>query len=630
MLTSLLLAGLPGTAETSAAAYGGDAETTAQWVFFTDRGPALSASADGPVHAAYVDAVANVAHLRHVTNWFNGVSVDADESQAERLRALPFVRSVGAVATFAPPTPVPAPAPPNPFERPARASVLDYGPSITQDTLINADALHDMGLTGDGVLIGFLDSGFNYLDHPAFAHVTVVDQWDFVDDDGDVAYGSTTDHGTEVMSCAVAYSPGNLIGTAYNADVALARTEDVAVERRYEAEDFWVAGAEWLVDSVGVDVISSSVIYNWFDLGWNEDYQWEEADGNSTIITQAADKAAGKGVVVVVAAGNERTNGYSIEHWNGGKILLPGDGDSVITVGAATPSGVYSYFSSPGPTADGRIKPDVAALGSGVWMVRGSKDLLNYESNSGTSYATPLVAGVCALLLEAHPGWDPLAIRTALQLSGTQAVKPDTNLGWGVIDALRAHRADYAVFGQAVSVVDGKPVYNSYVRLFDGAEQQVAEEYTGDTGWFVFENLDPGTYHVRGYVEDSTLVADSTITIPLVAPRTLRIELEAPDTVGDPSRPERFWVGAPFPNPANPTISIEYRVDDVVPGEAIRLRIVTTTGQHVRSERVSVSAQGLVRWDGRDDLGRPVAGGVYFATLTLGDESATRRVVLLR
>lgn len=606
--------------------------TVPYWVMFADRGPGAPLSG-GPAYRPYVDAVADIAKVRHVTNWHNGVSVDARYADLASLRALPFVSDVFPVGRYYPNPPVPVAA------RPAQ----DYGASTTQVQQLNADTLHALGYTGEGVVIGFLDSGFNNLDHPAFNHLhedgRIVATWDFVNDTSALHPAS---HGTQVMSCAVAYAPGNLIGTAYNASVALARTENEAHERPIEM-DHMVAGIEWLVDSVQVDIISASIGYNWFDPAWSEyDHNWEDLDGKTVLLTKTANEAAGKGTVVIVAAGNELGFQYTgPSTWRQGKILFPGDGDSVICVGGVDSTGSkwggLNSGASIGPTYDGRIKPDVSALAQGVRFASGQS---GYTSWHGTSFATPLIAGVAALLLEAHSEWDPHNIMTALRLSATQAVNPDTLIGWGVPDAYRAYRANHAIFGRAVDATNFEQDQREWastgasgmsVRLYD-AEENLVDTFPSDRkGWFLFEDLPDGDYHLRGYFESvETPSYDTTVTIPS-PPRQILAILEPPDAIADdPSRPERFWAGTPFPNPANPSVSIDYRVNGLIPGQHIEMTVVNAVGQIVRSESVPASSAGYIMWNGTSGTGDPVASGIYFVRLSYSEHSLVRRLVLLR
>ena len=238
------------------------------------------------------------------------------------------------------------------------------------------------------------------------------------DEPGDPA--GAQNHGTMVLSTLAARRSGRLVGPAPNIAAILAKTEDIADELPLE-EDNWVAGLEWL-EAQGADIVTSSLVY----LDW---YTFDDLDGNTAVTTIAADLAVGRGLVVVNSAGNDRTGT--------GTIGVPADGDSVIAVGAVTASGATTWFSSPGPTADGRIKPDVAARGQDN-PVADPNDGHGYLTASGTSFSGPLVAGVAALVLERAPGLSPLQVREALRETASHPDTPDNDQGWGIVDAWAA------------------------------------------------------------------------------------------------------------------------------------------------------------------------------------------------
>jgi subtilisin family serine protease len=301
----------------------------------------------------------------------------------------------------------------------------DYGLSFTQLDQLNVLPLHASGYSGNDVVVCLLDAGFRK-SHEIFQHVQVIAEWDFVNADGDVQQDLddpedyTDAHGTATWSALGGYNPGELIGPAFNADIILGKTETTRFEHPIE-EDYWVAGIEW-AESLGAEVVSSS-------LGYTDWYSFEDLDGQTAVTTRAANRAASLGVVVVNAAGNERN-----EPW--GHIIAPSDGVDVIAVGAVDRTGRLATFSSPGPTADGRIKPDVCAMGVNNWLAGNNQDGTDvYGNGSGTSFATPLVAGVVALILEIHRDWTPAQVREALIKSADRSFSPNNDFGWGIINA---------------------------------------------------------------------------------------------------------------------------------------------------------------------------------------------------
>ena len=391
------------------------------------RGGAIVGESDLPLDAAHLAAVAATgAELRRRSRWLNAASFDMTESQVRAAAALPQVLRITPVG-LARRHPVPEsdriPASPGRSDRlPAN---LDYGNSLPYLAQVNVPALHSLGLTGHGVRMGFLDTGFR-MAHESLDHLTVFDAWDFINDDPEVDNEPGDDaaqhnHGTMVVSFACGLTPGVLVGPAHAAEVVLAKTERVNEEIPSE-EDAWVAGLEW-IESRGCDLASSS-------LGWFDWLTYQDLDGDTTPSAIAADAAAARGLLVFVAAGNQRQTAFPY-------LITPADADSVITVGAVRLDGGVTSFSSPGPTADGRIKPDVCAPGQDVFLADPADDD-GYLHASGTSFSTPLTAGVAALLLERLPTLTPIQVRDALRASGDHAAAPDNDYGWGVIDALAA------------------------------------------------------------------------------------------------------------------------------------------------------------------------------------------------
>jgi len=388
---------------------------------------------DLPVSGIYVESVLRLgAKHRNTLNWFNAASFEMSKAQIEACAALPFVSCIEPLRSRRP-SPAPEEGVPGQFPPaiiPAK-SLLSYGPSYRQNLMINAVACHDSGYTGTGTLVAMLDNGFRK-NHQAFDSIRasgrLVDEWDYC------SGADTTDwagHGTGTWSLAGAFVPGQLIGPAYGASWAIYHTEDNYQEMPVE-EDHWAAALQ-RADSIGADIVSSSLAYRDFD-DPGLSYSYQDLDGNTAISSLAAKHAAILGIVVCNAMGND---GPGM-----GTLAAPADADSIISVGATDSLGLIDSYSSRGPTYDGRPKPEVCAQGSNTWWARytGTAD---YGRATGTSCATPLVAGACALVLEAHPGWTPLQVREALMMTADHAASPDSDsYGWGVIDAWAAIHYD--------------------------------------------------------------------------------------------------------------------------------------------------------------------------------------------
>ncbi|HEX9658436.1 MAG TPA: S8 family serine peptidase [Bacteroidota bacterium] len=395
----------------------------------------LLSFADLPVSTEYVAAIQRqVGNIRQVSRWFNMVSTVAAPEQIARLEQLPFVKGISLVARSRR-MPVEdigtSPTHPTTLDSPF---LLDYGPSLPQMQLINVPPLHDAGNYGQGVIVCVLDNGFRLLNHEAFASMNILATYDFVDHKVSVVPNNTSpafgSHGINTLSALGGRKDGQLIGPAFGATFLLARTENDSSETPIE-EDNWVAAIEW-AESLGVDVTSTSLGYLAYDPPYTS-WTWQDLDGNTTLITRAADMAVARGVVVVNSAGN---NGLNTSH---NTLNAPADGDEVLAIGAVDASGSRASFSSVGPTTSnpGRIKPDLMATGVNVIVASGSVPT-GYISNQGTSLSCPLAAGVVALILNAAPSTTPAQVAEALRNTGSGASTPDNLMGWGIINAVAA------------------------------------------------------------------------------------------------------------------------------------------------------------------------------------------------
>ncbi len=403
---------------------------------------------DLPLDPGYVRSVQALGfEVYGQSRWFNRVAVRAAGPQLAELASLAFVRHVTPVELALPREPEPShavpsgpgPALPGRLARPSAIEVL-YGQTLTQLQRLNVPAVHDSGYIGTGVMVCMLDDGFNwYRKHEALRPISYGLTRDFIrggfDVQDTVFFPSLFEHGTTTLSVLAGRKAGVYIGPAYGANILLGRTEDSGSEKPIEMV-YWGMGAEW-ADSLGADIISSSLGYNLFPDSAGTDITYPMLDGHTAIVTRAAEIAAAKGILVVNSAGNDGINprvGY--------KINAPSDadGDSLLSVGAVDSLGVRAYFSSKGPTHDGRIKPDLAAQGVDVLTADPYGDPNLYERANGTSYSAPLVAGLVACLMQARPNWPPVLIIQALKRTASHASLPDTLLGWGIPDGLAALR----------------------------------------------------------------------------------------------------------------------------------------------------------------------------------------------
>lgn len=390
---------------------------------------------DLPVNSDYISQINNLgASVSYALKWFNAAIVTADEATFIAIENLSFVDKVNKVAIH---------SDPNRIARISATCDIDieeeicqefdnqevtdlqeneenfnYGNSLAQIQMLGVDKMHQQGYLGQGVHIAVLDGGFiNANTLSAFSHATIPFVYDVVGNGQNVYQASA--HGTKVLSTMLSKADGEIIGTAPEATYYLFRTEDVRREFPIE-EAFWVVGAE-KADSLGVDIIQSSLGYYDFD---NPIYNYthDDLDGKTTMVSQAAEFASQKGIVVITSAGNSGNNAWQ-------KISFPADAPSVLAVGAVDINSQIGNFSSLGNSADGRIKPDVMAMGVGttLWSERNQ-----VSSGNGTSYAAPLMAGLVAGFMQKNPDLTQKEILFAIRRAGDNYFTPNEQYGYGI------------------------------------------------------------------------------------------------------------------------------------------------------------------------------------------------------
>lgn len=399
---------------------------------------------DIPVHEPYVRAVlATGCSLSIESSWLNAVSVRGTLAQFRSIAQLPCVDRIepvrrGTLVGDRPDGGAPAtPDAGRPFAG-APASLLDYGLTEGQLEQLNLIALHDLGFTGAGVLIGVLDTGF-HRGHEAFnqpGHVIdVVLEHDFINDDdftgiepGDPS--AQHNHGTMVLGTIASYLPGVLIGGAFDASFILCKTED-ATDEYMQEEDFYVAGLQF-IEANGADMATSS-------LGYDDWYTQDQLDGLTAVTTIAVNVATSNGLICITAAGN---NGND-EDPTTSSLMAPGDAFEVITCGAVWPTGEIVDFSSDGPTADGRVKPELLARGREVYTICAHQDTNCTTDTGGTSVATSLMASMVACVIQVQPTWTPATMRARLFETASDFLAHGTFdslyvRGYGIPDAVLA------------------------------------------------------------------------------------------------------------------------------------------------------------------------------------------------
>ena len=307
---------------------------------------------------------------------------------------------------------------------------VDYGNSIDQFAVHRGDLLHNEGFRGEGMLIAVFDAGWNNFDviphfQPLFNNGQIWGTYDFVPNLPSVYTGHS--HGTSVTSIMASQIDGELIGTAPEANYFFIRSEIPYAEQLIE-EDFWVAAAE-MADSIGADVINSSLGYTTFPDFPQGDLTSQDNDGVTGVSSQAATIAGQKGIVVVISAGNE---GWS--EW--GFISRPADAIDVLSVGAMSKDSVIAPFSSYGPSADGRVKPDITSVGWDTWHVTEYGDIMQ---GNGTSFSGPVIAGLSACLWQALPHLSSTELMQVVREVSHLYNNPNINFGYGIPDFYQAY-----------------------------------------------------------------------------------------------------------------------------------------------------------------------------------------------
>ncbi|MFC2168383.1 S8 family serine peptidase [Acidobacteriota bacterium] len=373
--------------------------------------PGLFDERDFPVSKIYLNGVAKTGVVVKVqSRWLNGISILATKKQIQEIKNLPFVTNVTDFHEQKPRRPLET------EEKPPAQNLEEkakhYERSMVAARQLGLDKLHNAGFTGRGIRIAVIDAGFD-LSHTAFRNpnksIHVVAQWDFIENDDDIIPRPEThpnyfNHGTSVLGTIAAYAPDELLGTAYDAEFILCNPEDG--EEEYFLEERWFVAALEFAESNGADILTSSLVLY-------DGYSVDQADGKTSMMTVGMNLAVGNGVICLTGSGNYgHDSDPSLSH-----LMPPGDAPEIITVGAITPDGSIASFSSDGPTVDGRIKPEVLALGSRAATVS-IADRNGYSYGSGVSVATPIMAGAVACLLQVHPEWTVVELRQALFSSG--------------------------------------------------------------------------------------------------------------------------------------------------------------------------------------------------------------------
>ena len=385
-------------------------------------------SVDLPIDPTYMEAITNTgATIRTYSKWVKTVVVHLTDMEIlPQIESMPFVDSLYCIWKGTLPVSIRIQL--NTSLKPTfRQNIINsYGKGFTQIALNNGHLLHEAGFRGKGIAIAVLDGGFINVDRIKYFNQERIKEVKNFNHEASDILREGADHGTRVLSCMLSDKSGEMIGTAPDADYYLFRTEVMNEEYPVE-EDYWIAALEY-ADSLGVDIVTSSLGYNTFDDVFMNHKQ-EQLNGQTIPISRAANLAASRGMLVFNSAGNDGNNNWE-------KVNFPADAEHIITVGSIDKDSIRSSFSSRGYTADKRIKPDLMVMGSGVSIVNYSGNITN---SNGTSFSTPIFAGLAACLWQALPDLNSFAILDLLRENGNRFHNPDSLMGYGIADVFKAY-----------------------------------------------------------------------------------------------------------------------------------------------------------------------------------------------
>jgi len=594
---------------------------------------------DLPLNDTYVSKIEERGiKIVHKLRWFNAVSAYLDNAQLKKISSLEFVdkidkvRSLNTKRNFS-----------KSFTSETVAKTtndtLDYGGSLIQDKLHDIPVVLEAGYNGQGVIIGFLDSGFNWEDHPALDSLDVLYEHDYIQGDEETKnqpgdYPGQDSHGTAVFSIGAGFDNGELIGPAHGASFLLAKTDDIGTETRTDEDNFVAAVEDF--EAMGVDIITASLGYSIFDTP-EDSYTYADMDGNTTLVAKAYNKAFDLGIVTVNAAGNEGEN----FDW-GYHIISPADAFNVIAVGNVDSTAKRNPSSSRGPTADGRIKPEVVAMGTYNYHALSGGGYS--KSGVGTSFSAPLVAGMIGQLLSAYPDLTNRQVRNIVLHSGSNYKNPNNYIGYGLMSAKRAlnypnvlqdqdgkFKINKMFLGDSVSssadiqfhykINDGEWASEVLNRnegnIFPSKFSSSVQENDEITFYYTYQNLAGSA--VREPIDNNyyVILADSNVQ------HTTDVSEFPNELVKD------FELRQNYPNPFNPVTTIEFESPT---NEFARITVYNILGQKIRELYSGRVVKGLTRlsWNGTNDYGQKVSSGSYIYTVNIAGRNLSKKMIFLK
>ena len=591
---------------------------------------------DVPIYQPYLDEIEkNGVKIWNKLKWFNAVSLYADENQIEQISSLPFVEKIETVKTLSYQNEKIKEQPENSLSKTSSSNTAlsyNYGPSYGQYALSDIPQVHTKGITGDSVVIGILDSGFRWKLIESLSARKVLAEYDFVFHDSNTAneaddVSGQDSHGTTIFSLIGGFKEGNIVAPVFNASFILAKTEDIRTETHIE-EDNYAAALQWM-DSIGVDITTSSLGYNEFDPS-TFSYSYSDMNGNTTVITKAAELAFTQfGISTFTSAGND--GNYSWHY-----IGAPADGFNIIAVGAVSNNNIKASFSSFGPTYDGRIKPEVVTQGVYVYgaSVSGTSTSA-YGYGQGTSDAAPIAAGVAAQLLSLYPHLTNVQIRNILLATSGNAASPNNEIGYGLVSALRAvtfpnlKKTDQAYSINKCFANENILPQTVVLHLIKGIQtvdlpmttepkriySTILPSYgVGDVLQFYFTYNDSGQAAVREPADGK--LYEATYGKLII------------NSISD-GVPDSYELKQNYPNPFNLSTSITFYA---VNNSPVELTVYNVLGKKVKTlyNGIPKIGKNIEVWHGDNNAGIEQSSGIYFYVLKNGNNLQAKKMVLLK
>lgn len=588
---------------------------------------------DIPIKSEYVEVLKQKGVKIHNTlRWFNAVTAYLNEELIQEIVNLPFVNKIERVKLLK------KSVRDINFEGLNKESninqtedfLYDYGNSFTQLAISDIPAVHTKGINGEGVIIGVLDTGYDWQTHESLLNANIIAEWDFIFQDSitaDQEYDvkGQHNHGTLCFSVVGGFKDGSLIGASFNSAFLLAKTEDLRMESHLE-EDNYAAALEWM-ETYGVDITTSSLGYSIFD-DTTYSYSYSDMDGKTTIVTRAAELAFQRGVLTITSAGNEGNSSWYY-------ITAPADGINTIAIGAVFPDNSIAGFSSRGPSFDGRIKPDVVAQGVGVLGATAST-VSQYRYASGTSLSSPIAAGAAGLLLSAYPHLTNIQARRILVETADNAAQPNNERGYGLVSATRAIafpnleeiNSEYKLYK---TFFNSDGIKNETVKLHYSVsgsdfQQQLMNNYQNDFFEYLFPVLMQGEL-VEFYF---TYENDNSIAVrdPLTPNKYYKLIYGSSDVVLNTSFTHvvtKYNLYQNYPNPFNPVTTIRYELPE---SSNVTLKVYDILGNEVAvliDNEYQLPASYKIPFDAIN-----LSSGVYFYRLNTGGFTMTKKMMLLR